>query len=200
MNIRHTVIVTAALGAAIGLATAAGSAEAATIANWGTLAPNSDGDFSSSVNNLGGHRSVDFTHDYTFSVSHAVSFEANAMNNNLMPWNNIKGLQLKLYQDGPGGSDTLLGQSSTGLGSLFEVLGLTYASLSPAADYILRIAGTVERGKIGSYLGSFDVGSYQVSPVPLPGAAIMFGSGLLSLIAVGRQRRANRKSAVPQAA
>jgi len=60
---------------------------------------------------------------------------------------------------------------------------LTYANLS-TGEYVLEVLGSIK------HVGTTSLsGSIKVSTVPVPGALVLFGSGLAALGAVGARRR-----------
>lgn len=101
----------------------------------------------------------------------------------------ITSLTLSLFQ----GASLLLSQTFTPAdfttGSAAYAGGVleTLANLAPGS-YSLGVSGTTIAG--GAYSGTV-----SISPVPIPAAALLFGSGLLGLGVVGRRRKTTVVSA-----
>lgn len=173
-------------GAVLGALVASAPASAAVVDDWGTLGPNSVGSYGQTVS--AGNSTTTFAHDYAFGLSGNASLKSVVLNFNAFAPRNIIGLQAMLFSTN-GTTDTLLASTSIGDGSLYETIKLAYANLNSATDYFIRIVGTVTRGTLGTYAGV-----YELSPVPLPPALWLFGSAIIGLAAIGRQRRAARNN------
>ncbi len=71
----------------------------------------------------------------------------------------------------------------------------SFIVLSTPTGHPPRIARSVEDMNLELPMEGYQVGAHHISPVPLPSAAVLFGSGLISLIAIGRQKRTSRRQA-----
>lgn len=87
------------------------------------------------------------------------------------------------------GIDLLAGGSGKAL--RFDLTALERPKLKPSESYALYVAGRIS-GARTPYPQNLRIGEHRVSPVPLPGAIVLFGSTIVGLIAIGRQKRASR--------
>ena len=92
-----------------------------------------------------------------------------------------------------GGNPTNLGMmyaANSASANVFAMLFMSFDSLldgSPGISYLTQAAGY---NLPGNYIDQGVTGGVQVSAVPVPAAAWLFGSGLLGLIGVARRKAA----------
>jgi len=128
-----------------------------------------------------------FHDDYRFSVPDA-SLDSVAIALNLSNLLGIDGLQGRIFSANQNGNpNVLLTGSTTDPLNIAGTTG-TAAIISPidlpAGQYILEISGQVKGLAGGSYSGVLNA-----APIPVPAAAILFGSGLLGLLGIARRTR-----------
>lgn len=157
-------------------------ASAAVIENWGVLTPASIGSYGQTVS-APETSTTTFAHDYLFQTSGNSQVRAVTLNFNAFAPRNIYGLQALLFRN-DGDTDVLLASTGVGDGSSYETIALAYSNLQTVTNYFVRIIGSVTQGTNGTYAGM-----YELSPVPLPAAAWLFGSALIGLGAFARKRK-----------
>jgi hypothetical protein len=118
-----------------------------------------------------------FTDDFFFNLTAPTSFSAVASVTNSGPL--IDPFSIQVWRVGD--LSALFGSSSFVVNSGAEFLAAA-GILSSPGDYFLRVTG------LASAATAID-GNITLSPVPVPGALVLFGSGLLGLIAVNRKRK-----------
>jgi len=131
-----------------------------------------------------------FTFDYGFTLSSDASLVAilQQTNTDVGPGSEGPGT-FELFSGTPSPL-TLLASSVLGTGVNTGELVLSYAGLTSGTHYTLQIAGQLLSGKVGTLGGLADFTQVtHVSPIPLPAAALLFGSGLVGLVAAKRRSR-----------
>jgi len=124
-----------------------------------------------------GVRIGSFSDIYNFNLAFAfnVTGNASATNSN----GTINPFTIQIW-DGLNGGGALLASASGTTNIVTATILLT------PGDYSIRIFGTAPADPGASYGGSLNL-----APIPLPGALVLFGSGLLGLVALGRKRKQN---------
>lgn len=120
-----------------------------------------------------------FEDTYSFTLGTLADASASVVNVTSGAGQNIAGLDFKLYD-----SLSALIEDCTA-GTPCAIAGLS------AGNYLLKVFGTVS----GNGRGKYD-GTLEITAVPLPPAAILFGSVLFGLAVVGRRRLAGGAQAV----
>jgi hypothetical protein len=173
-----TTVVASLMFAGLGLP--AGAVTVSSLAANDPTAPNVD---VPGATLLGGTRINAFTDFYNFTLvsTTPVSANASATNSN----GAINPFTIALF-NGLNGTGAQIGSTVSGL---TNIVTATF-TLAPGV-YDVRITGTGPASPGATYAGSLNL-----SPVPLPGTALLFGSGLVGLIALRRKRKQTTEPAV----
>lgn len=135
----------------------------------------------------------EFYDDFVFTVSEATT---NAVTStiDLGASFGIADLQVRLYSaDGqtglpvpgvPAGGVIDAWSSPVSAGGVTGTIAVLPATVLGAGTYVLEIRGNITGAVGGSYSGTLNV-----EPVPVPAAALLFGSALSGLVAARRRRR-----------
>lgn len=130
-----------------------------------------------SDNNLG-----NFTDFFVFSLAGPASVSTSASATNA--FSDISSFLMRLLNGaGLAGSEVTHSVGSTPLPSGDQAIGLL-ATLGPGT-YTLELSGN--GNGTSSYGGTLDIRA-----VPLPAAALLFGSGLIGLVALGRRKKTQK--------
>ena len=158
-------------------------ATADTLTNLGPLLPNTTTNFTSVAPGVSGT----FFNSFDFSVAQSGLFSVGSATNSSAQ---ITNFAFELCSGTGSACGTLIWADGTPTadpqtGALFlSASGL----LVTAGNYLIIVSGVVPAGVTTNYDGNLFL---KVNPVPLPGALVLFGSGLVGLVALGRKRKQN---------
>lgn len=117
---------------------------------------------------------------YIFDIMPASSYASIVTSINLAPYFSIDGLIVSLSGNGMTPIIQSLGNGQT-------ALSLGPVALSAGTGYDFHVSGTATGVLGGAYAGAL---AAATTPVPLPAAAWLLGSGLAGLAGIARRRRA----------
>jgi hypothetical protein len=126
--------------------------------------------------------STSFTDTYTFSLDVPASKPAILVSSSTI--NGLETVALSLYKGAVSPADLLL--SGTYTNGRIDLGNLLASNADLATGLYTLLVSATSKGS-GAYSGTV-----SISPVPLPAAIVLFGSGLIGLGAFGRRRAANR--------
>lgn len=118
----------------------------------------------------------EFTHNYTFTVGAPFSFGLGLSNNEITltnPYVSVVLYDLASYS----------AELWDAAGRIASGMSFVTNTLTASTTYTLKIIGD-PNGLVG---GSYTFGA-TVNPVPVPGAVLLFGSGLLGLVGLRRRQ------------
>jgi hypothetical protein len=99
--------------------------------------------------------------------------------------NLLAGATLTLYEVNPNGSTTQAWSGQTGYGKLAgSVISATTTVATTLSSGTYRLVVLENDPSVSGTYG----GSVHINPVPIPGAVVLFGSGLMGLLALSRRR------------
>lgn len=163
------------------LAASIGSVQAATV-DLGNLYGNSV-----VIGQSHAGKNVTFSDDYLFSISPSASFAAAVTSINLQPYFSAGDMKITLSGTGLASAITKSATAGDNLDIAPVVLGY--------GDYVFNVSGMTTGDFGASYAGVLAAAAPVMnnvggSPVPVPAAAWLLGSGLLGLVGVARRKTA----------
>jgi len=134
-----------------------------------------------------------FAFDYQFQLTNAASLASFSFqdNQNFVGISNMNMVLENSTANSVHGS--LVSNSCVGCSNDGTSISLNYSNLA-AGFYTLEITGVVSNQQINGLSNGGSFSGSVVSAVPVPGAILMFGSGVVGLVAFSRRKRAAAKA------